>query len=55
MRNINFKKVLLVLGVGFGMAASQAYAIDYETCYILKDACFNDGIARACELYFKLC
>jgi hypothetical protein len=53
MKNINFKKVLLVLGVGIGVV-TQVSAFDHETCYFLEEACLG-GIERACEIYNRSC
>ena len=55
MKNIKFKKVLLALGAGLGLASQAAYAgFDYETCYILHQGCL-DGFQHACDLYYSKC
>jgi hypothetical protein len=49
---ISFKKALLALGIGIGMAgAAQAWVLpDCETCQVYLEDCQN-GDRAACDLY----
>ena len=52
--NTKFKKALLAIGLGIGLASSAGVTA-YPTCEILANMCNDGGIAWACEAFNNDC